>query len=82
MYAFLSAISTACSGEERARINTSVCYCTAVAWWVGWLVGGWLGRWMSISYGTWVVFVAKVEADVVLVRLLCSARGVGVVEIW
>ena len=58
MYVFLSVILPTCSGEVRVRTNASVCYCTAVAWWVGWLVGrwlgGWVGGWVGVSCGAWV----------------------------
>ena len=72
MDAFPSATLPTCSGEVRVRTNASVCYYTAVG-----LVGGWMGECVCRAVRGWC-FVGKVEADVVLVRLLCSARKIGI----
>ena len=55
-------------------------FATVLLWhrgWVGWWVDGLVGGWVCRAVRGWC-FVRKVEADVVLVRLLCSARGIGV----
>ena len=45
--------------------------------WVGWWMDGLVGGWVCRAVRGWC-FVGQVEADVVLVRLLCSAGGMGI----
>ena len=63
MYAFLSASLPTCSGEVPVRTNAPICYCIAVAWWVGSWVDGLVGEWVCRAGRGWC-FVGKVEADV------------------